>query len=157
MLKGLALDYYYSNIGITGLTMNFDQVCYLIRAYFESDEYKRSILSKWNFITLRLTMTGNKGKSMEKSLQLLIKKLRRLQHGLDFELRTDKFIYNKLINACQDVLTCQYAYFKISDLLAGLINDLHSLIITHQKAHPTKVFFINCRYHKFDNLRRTQF
>ncbi len=30
MSKGLALDYYYLNIDITDLTMNFDQVCYLI-------------------------------------------------------------------------------------------------------------------------------
>ena len=68
ILKGLALDYYYLNIGITSLTMNFDQVCYLIRAYFEGAEYKRSILSKWNSITLWSTMTGNEGKSMEESL-----------------------------------------------------------------------------------------
>ena len=46
MLKGLALDYYYSNIGITSLTMNFDQVCYLIQTYFEGAKYKKSILSK---------------------------------------------------------------------------------------------------------------
>ncbi len=68
ILKDLALDYYYSNIGITGLTMNFDQVCYLIRAYFEDAEYKRSILSKWNSIILRSTMTRNEGKSIEESL-----------------------------------------------------------------------------------------
>ncbi len=101
-------------------------------------------------------MTGNKGKSIEESLQLLIKELRHLQHGLDFELRIDKFIHNKLINACQDVPACQYACFKYSDLLAGLINDLRSSIITHQKAHPTEVFFTDRRYHKFDNSHRTQ-
>ena len=93
---------------------------------------------------------------MEESLQLLIKKLRHLQHKLDFKLRTDKFIYNKLINICQDVPAYQYACFKPSDLLVGLINDLCSLIITHQKAHPTEVFFTNCQYHKFNNLHRTQ-
>lgn len=93
---------------------------------------------------------------MEESLQLLIKELRHLQHGLDFEFRTDKFIHNKLINACQDVSACQYACFKPSDSLAGLLNDLHSSIITHQKAHPTEVFFTNRRYHKFDNSRHTQ-
>lgn len=46
MLKDLALDYYYSNIGITSLTINFDQVCYLIQAFFEGAEYKKSILPK---------------------------------------------------------------------------------------------------------------
>ncbi len=78
MLKGLALDYYYLNIGITGLTMNFDQVYYLIWVYFEDTRYTRRILSKWNSITLQLTLTGNNGKSMEESFQLLIKKFKHL-------------------------------------------------------------------------------
>lgn len=46
MLKVLVLDYYYLNIGIISLTINFDQVCYLIQAYFEGTKYKKSILSK---------------------------------------------------------------------------------------------------------------
>lgn len=31
MLKSLALDYYYSNISISGIVINFNQLCYLIR------------------------------------------------------------------------------------------------------------------------------
>lgn len=46
ILKAFILDYYYSNIGITSLTMNFDQVYYLIRVYFKGAKYKRNILSK---------------------------------------------------------------------------------------------------------------
>lgn len=30
ILKSLALDYYYSNINITNLIINFDHICYLI-------------------------------------------------------------------------------------------------------------------------------
>ncbi len=68
MLKDLTLDYDYSNIGITSLTMDFNQVYYLIQAYFENVKYKKNILFKWNSITLQLTMTRNKGKSMKKLL-----------------------------------------------------------------------------------------
>ena len=46
MLKGLALDYYYSNISAGGVAMNFDQVCYSIGNYFKWAEYKQSILFK---------------------------------------------------------------------------------------------------------------
>lgn len=46
MLKGLALDYYYSNISISGNVIAFDEACYLTRAYFEGAEYKRSVLSR---------------------------------------------------------------------------------------------------------------
>ena len=90
--------------------------------------------------------------SMEECLQLLLKDLRHLQHWLDAKLCTDKFIHNKLINACQDIPACQYICFKPADTLAGLINDLRSSIITFQKANPdtmqTQTFFTNRQYHK---------
>ncbi len=100
MLKGLALDYYYSNISTSAVAMNFDQVCNSIRNYFEGAEYKRSVLSKWNELTLKSVISKSEGKPMEECLEKLIDELRHLQHGLDPELRTDRFIHNKLINAC---------------------------------------------------------
>ena len=151
MLTDLALDYYYSNTSIS-TAATFDKVCELIQTYFEGAEYKRSVLSKWNITTLKSIIEKNKGKSMEECLQLLIKDLRHLQHGLYVELRTDKFIHNKLINICQDIPACQYACFKPADSLAGLINNLRSLIITFQKANPdniqTQAFFTDWCYHK---------
>jgi hypothetical protein len=45
MLKGLTLDYYYSNMS-TGTLITFDEVCFSMRNYFEDAEYRRSILSK---------------------------------------------------------------------------------------------------------------
>jgi hypothetical protein len=79
-------------------------------------------------------MTSNEDKSIEECLQLLIKQLRHLQHDLNSELRSEKFIHNKLINACQDVFVCQYACFKSSDFLIDLINHLRSSIIIYQKS-----------------------
>ncbi len=46
-------------------------------------------------------MTSNEDKSIEECLQLLIKQLRHLQHDLNSELRSERFIHNKLIN-CQN-------------------------------------------------------
>ncbi|SLM34773.1 integrase and r domain-containing protein [Lasallia pustulata] len=95
-------------------------------------------------------MDKNEGKSMEECLQLFIKDLRHLQHDLDMELRTDKFIHNKLVNACQELPACQYACFKSANSLAGLINDLRSSIATYQKSHSesSQAFFTDRRYHK---------
>ena len=101
-----------------------------------------------------MSKAENEGKSMEKCLQLLIKDLCHLQHGLDSELRTNKFIYNKLINACQEVPACQYACFKPSDTLAGLINDLRSSIVIFQKANPFETFFTDRQYHKYPDSRK---
>lgn len=130
MLKGRALDYYNLNISISG-AMSFDQVCNSIRNYFEGTEYRRSVLSKWNELTLKSVISKNEGKPMEECLEQLIDELRHLQHGLDPELQTDRFIHNKLINACQHLPACQYACFKSADSLAGLINDLRSSIINY--------------------------
>lgn len=58
------------------------------------------------------------------------------KYGLDTKLNTNIFIYNKLINACQNISTCQYACFKLAENLASFINDLFSFIITFQKANP---------------------
>jgi hypothetical protein len=159
MLKGLAFDYYYSNMS-TDIFIIFDEVCFSMRNYFEGAEYRRSILSKWNNLILKSVMTSNEDKSIEECLQLLIKNLRHLQHGLNSELRSEKFIHNKLINACQDVFVCQYACFKFSDSLADLINDLRSSIVIYQKANSIietfEAFFIDRRYHKNFSFRINQ-
>jgi hypothetical protein len=90
----------------------------------------------------------------------LIKSLRYLQHDLNSELRSKKFIYNKFINACRNVFVCEYACFKFSDSLIDLINDLRSSIIFHQKTNSIietfETFFIDKRYHKNLSLRINQ-
>src|SRR6266516_285391 len=152
MLRGLALDHYYTNSKNVAQVLSFDQICDATRNYFEGPEYRRGILGQWNSTTLKSIMSKgeNAGKSTQDCLQLLIKELRHLQHGLDPDLRTDKFLHNKLINACQELPACQYACFKPSDSLAGLLNDLRSSIATFEKSHSenTQTFFTDRRYHK---------
>ncbi len=157
MFKGLALNYYYKNMTSKNKnhSITFDDVCVSIMSYFEDAEYKRSILNKWNNITLKTMMSFNEYKSMNECLQLMIKELRHLQHDLESILRIDDFIHNKLVNACQEISACQYACFKPSDSLTELINDLKSSIVIYQKAHFTEftfssefTFFTDRRYHR---------
>ncbi len=164
MFKDLAFDYYYSNMFINDMILIiFDEVCFSMRNYFEDAEYRRSFLFKWNNLILKSVMTSNESKSVEECLQLLIKQLRHLQHDLNSKLRSEKFIHNKLINACQDVFVCQYVCFKLSDSLIDLINDLRSSIIIYQKVNSTnfietfETFFIDRRYHKNFSLRLDNF
>ena len=101
MLHGLVLDHYYTNLRNVTQTFSFDQICDTTRNYFEGPEYRCGILGQWNSITLKSMMSKgeNTGKSTLDCLQLLIKELRHLQHGLDLDLHIDKFLHNKLINA----------------------------------------------------------
>jgi hypothetical protein len=153
MLCGLALDHYYSNLDNIALTLSFNQICNAICLYFEGPKYKCRILAQWNSLTLKsvINKSKNTGKSTLDCLQLLIKELRHLQHGLDPDLRTDKFLHNKLINACQELPVCRYACYKPSDTLAGLINDLRSSITTIEKSQSEnahEAFYTDCCYHK---------
>ena len=101
---------------------------------------------------------------MYECFQILIKKLRHLQHDLNEEFRIDKFIHNKLIIACQNVSACQYACFKSSNSLAGLINDLQSSIITFNKSHShqaenyqPKTYYTDRRYRISYSRKQSQY
>jgi hypothetical protein len=50
-------------------------------------------------------------------------------------LRTDEFLYNKLITACQELEPCKYAYYKPVDTLASLINNLRSFITMYKASN----------------------
>ena len=136
MLRGLALDHYYTNLKSNPLSVSFDKLCESTRNYFEGSEYKRDILTQWNALKLRTVIDKNTEKSTIECLQILIKDLRHLQHGLDGALRTDEFLHNKLITACQELEPCKYACYKPANTLAGLINDLRSSISTYEASNP---------------------
>ena len=89
---------------------------------------------------------------IEEYLQLFIQDLCYLQHGLDTEPCTNKFIHNKLINICQNIFACQYTYFKPIDSRANFINDLRFFIITFQKLNvdnmQMQALFTNWHYFK---------
>ena len=146
MLCRLALDYYYINLKANLLSVFFDKLYKSIRNYFKGPEYRRNILTQWNILKLQTVINKNIGKSTLECLQILIKDLRHLQHGLDTRLRIDEFLYNKLIIACQELEPCKYACYKPADTLASLINNLRSLITMYKAFNPlvnTQAFVID--------------
>ena len=124
MLHGLALDYYYTNLKSNPLSITFNKLCEATHNYFKGLEYRHNILTQWNAIKLRTIINKNPEKSTIECLQILIKDLWHLQHGLNIKLWTDDFLHNKLITACQEVEPYKYACYKPADTLASLINNL---------------------------------
>ena len=146
MLRGLALNYYYTNLKSNPLSVPFNKLCEAIYNYFKGLEYKRNILTQWNITKLRTVINKNTKKLTIEYLQILIKDLRHLQHSLNAKLQTDDFLHNKLITACQEVEPYKYACYKPTDTLAGLINNLRSFIITYKVLNlqnSTKAFTTN--------------
>ena len=75
MLRGLALNYYYTNLKSNPLGVSFDKLYKAIRNYFKGLEYKCDILTQWNTIKLRTVINKNTEKSTIECLQILIKDL----------------------------------------------------------------------------------
>jgi len=65
MLRGLALNYYYTNLKNVTITLLFNQIYNAIYYYFRGPKYRRSILGQWNLITLWSVIS--KGKNTSKS------------------------------------------------------------------------------------------
>jgi len=53
MLRGLALNHYYTNLKNITLTLLFNQIYNATRNYFKGPKYRRGILGRWNLITLK--------------------------------------------------------------------------------------------------------
>ena len=78
MLRGLALNYYYTNLKSNPLGVFFNKLCKAIHNYFKGPEYKCNILTQWNVIKLWTVIDKNPEKLITKCLQILIKDLRHL-------------------------------------------------------------------------------
>ena len=100
MLRGLALNHYYTNLKSNPFSVPFDKLCKATHNYFKGPEYKHDILTQWNATKLWTIIDKNTKKLTTKCLQILIKDLWHLQHSLNTKLQTDDFLYNKLITAC---------------------------------------------------------
>ena len=93
------------------------------------------MLEKWKTLTLRkvISRPENSSKTTTECLELLILELRRIQYGLDPDLRTEKLLHNKMINACRDLPACKPACFKAPTSFAGLFDDLREAISIYCK------------------------
>ena len=63
MLRGLALNHYYTNLKSNPLSVPFNKLYKAIYNYFKGPEYKRNILIQWNATKLQTVIDKNTKKS----------------------------------------------------------------------------------------------
>jgi hypothetical protein len=150
ILKGAALNYYYTNCKSNPYIISLSDLCDNIKQHFKGAEHEQNVLTKWNDLTLRKEIDKNPRKSIEDCLQLLIQELRVLQLGLEKDLRHEKFFLNKLLTACQDHPACSIACSKPANTTNSLISDLRLSITTYAKVQGNNgqsQYFTDHRYH----------
>ncbi|POS82825.1 hypothetical protein EPUL_005095, partial [Erysiphe pulchra] len=97
----------------------------------DGDEFKRSMLTKWNNTTHSTTIEENPDKSIEICLQLLVDDLRTIQMALLKNFRNDMSFQNKLMTACQACQACSIACSIPAKFSVALINNLRSGLSTY--------------------------
>jgi len=152
MLKGLALDYYYTDLMHQHLS--FEELCSSMRGHFEDENYKRAVLSEWNLIDLESYRTTNHDKTVSQCFQLLLARLQELRHGLEADLQTEAFFHNKLITACRGMQECQIACSAPPPTLTGLISALKTSITAFEFSHKNDssiAYMTDWRYMRNDS------
>lgn len=82
MLKGTALNHFYTSIKTDPCITQLFEICENMRQTFEGEDFKRTMLTKWNNTTLQTVLSKNPGKDIETCLQILIEELRATQMTL---------------------------------------------------------------------------
>lgn len=105
MLKDDALHFYFNNQHFFA-SMDITSLCSAFKANSEGREHRMNLLSEWNNTNLWNTINANPGKTLTECLDMMISRLRMLQHGLEKNLQVDSFIHNKLVTTCENVPAC---------------------------------------------------
>jgi hypothetical protein len=152
ILQGPALDHYHTNLRHYTHTARFEDLCGMTKKYFESPEYQRGLINRWNLITLGTIMgkSENVNKPISEYLQLLLTEMRHLKLGLPPPFCTDETFHAKLIQACQAVPASTYICCKPVADISGLIEELESSIATHkiQEKMANTTLFTDRRYYR---------
>ena len=88
------------------------------------------MLSKWNTTTLINAIRNNLEKGAIECFEIMLNNLRTIQRGLAKEYHTEGILRDRIINACRDVLECQFACYKLLLSLEGFCADLRMSITT---------------------------
>ncbi|RKF76297.1 hypothetical protein GcM1_228048 [Golovinomyces cichoracearum] len=130
MLTGFAKEHYLA-ANLSQQTFNL-AIDYL-RNFFEGPGCNRRNLGKWNATNLKPTISQNPNKTTSECLQFLVHTLREVQLGLSEDLRTNSFLHDKLITACQGVPAFRYAITNPPTKICELLNNLQNSITAYEE------------------------
>jgi hypothetical protein len=135
ILRGAALDHYHMNLRSYVRTVQLDDLTRATRNHFESKEYQRGIIDKWNNISLEsiIERPKNTGKTMVDCLQILLTEMRHLKLGLPDAMKADVIFHTELLTACRDIPLCTYACCKPPEDINALINELEMSINMYER------------------------
>lgn len=107
---------------------NLENICDDITKNLEREEYKRTMLTKWNNMLLQNIVTQSFRKDIESYLHISVEELRTIQLSLKKSLQDDSFLKNKLMTAFQSYPFCLIGCSIPATSSFALINNLRQSI-----------------------------
>ncbi|EED15482.1 conserved hypothetical protein [Talaromyces stipitatus ATCC 10500] len=126
MLKGLALDYYYTwkdqweRMGIDPAVA--------VKNHFENDEHLRKVQTDWDAINLYTVIVKYPEKSTTECLEMMFRDIQKLYHKLRPELRNEVIWHAKLISATRTHPACHAATGNPASTIPGLMQSLRGSV-----------------------------
>lgn len=155
MLKHEALNFYNAN-QLFFANMSLKELIRAFKMNFEGNEYEINALHEWNHTSLPSVMASNKDKSLRDCIDILAQKLRTLQYGLSNDLRSENFIYQKLITACETVPACGLVCRRPPATLQPLLHALRTSTSYQDRVSPAaaaETMYTDRRYRSRDQRR----
>ncbi|KHJ31236.1 hypothetical protein EV44_g3404 [Erysiphe necator] len=119
MLKGMALEYYYSCC--QGSTLTISQLIRRFQEHFEGEEHRRNMLSEWNKVNLRNMFHKNPSKEKGLVFNEMVQILRATQRG-----------------SCSDIPACSSAILQQTHSISALCNNIYAALEYNETAIRTE-------------------
>ena len=129
MLSGQAQTYYYANCGNAS---TFDQFYINMQLFFESPEWQRLNLSKWQTISLTDMISTNPTLSTTECLRKLYTELDTIQRDVDPAYHGTVHLRENIIRACRGHSALAAGLTNPLGDTSGLVNNLYTSIVNHE-------------------------
>ena len=141
ILTSQAQTHFYTNHdSIT----SFKDFCWKIRLFFESPEWERLDLIKWQTISLANTIAANPTLSTTKYLCKMCIKIDKIQHSINSAYHGLIYLRENIIWAYQEYPALAAGLTKPLPTTSDMVNSLWSSIINYKTVHKpsfTKNYF----------------
>ena len=114
MLKGDALKQHFQSLDPNRPPLDFDNLCWTTRSFYETPSYHRTKLAEFNALSLSGVINDpkNAGKTVLQCFQILYTELQRLFGCLDRTQRIDTILHTRIFAAVSIHPACALAIFN---------------------------------------------
>ena len=135
MLIESTFIFYYSHRKTATKYTNF---CIKIQNFFESLEWQRLNLTKWQIIIFSGVITANPTLTTTECLRKMCTKMNEIQRNVILVFQRNEHLKKNIIKTCRENATVSTNLTNSSIDVSGLVNNLHVSIINYETVYKSQ-------------------